>query len=339
MATVFVETPPVVLTKVDALRGNESIVEPVTLGMLLASDETLMVVGNRLPAIADPTYGESWPASLARRALARGASRRSRFPMVNWVAPSPRSAPAHRAAGVSAAMWVHALEGQSLGLLRGWRDLRDGSASPYASVILDPAQLEAIAHTALDLIRHADSIARFDAMPSLAIALDSDAVDVRDDNAWAKWTLPIWAALANRQIRFDVVRTADRIHDERRSQRYRVVFPLRREQAGDANAIALRIERTMSVQGGYVSGITARGSDGKPARDVYVRSVRATSGPPHIALVNLSDRPRRLKLHGGSNLGVMRDLLTGEPVEKPDELIRLAPWQVRLLGPGSPSKK
>ena len=140
--------------------------QPGKLRSMLEAARTSPREPGRTLALVDSAAGESLPASLARRALARGLSGQRRFAVDGWNAPGVGAPPEQRA--VAAAMWIHAIGGQSVGLLRGWRDLRDGSGSLYPSVLLDPAYLETVAHTALDLIRFSPFMDRFQGAPLLA---------------------------------------------------------------------------------------------------------------------------------------------------------------------------
>jgi hypothetical protein len=281
-------------------------------------------------ALRDPVYGESWPASLARKAAGRGVLG-ERFIAADWNPPNTGGSSAGRTAATAAMMWVCALEGQSLTLLPGWRDLRDGSASPFPSILLDPARVEMIASTALDLIRLSESVRPFESTPPLAVVVGADAVHNRDDNAWASWTKPIWKGLLDRQIRFDVL-SADR--DERQlGGRYPVVFPLRRDEVGDPKSTLLRIERALALQSSHVHRVTVRELDGRLATGVFVRDARIPGGKPCAVLANLSGRSRRVKLRGGPRLGAVSDRVVNQRIAQPGESIPLSPWQVRLLWP------
>jgi hypothetical protein len=246
-----------------------------------------------------------------------------------WNAPGVGAPPEQRA--VAAAMWVHAISGQSVGLLRGWRDLRDGSGSPHPSVLLDPGYLETVAHTALDLIRLGAFIDRFPKAPLLAIVVGPDAADPQDENAWAAWLEPVWSELLRRQIHFDVVSPAA-TDDEVRS-RYPVMVALTRSDTRDITSLMLRIERMLVAENKHVRRVTARELDNGLAADVYVQDADTPAGQSCVVLVNLSGTPRRLRLRGGSELGICRDVVSNALVQPPSELVRLDPWQVRLLWP------
>ncbi|MFQ5414042.1 MAG: hypothetical protein ACE5E6_06245, partial [Phycisphaerae bacterium] len=82
-----------------------------------------------IDAVVDPVGGESWAASLARRALARGMRGGRTYAVIGWTPPlrsdtRPGVATPADLSPVDTAMWVHAADGQSLALMRGWRDVR-----------------------------------------------------------------------------------------------------------------------------------------------------------------------------------------------------------------------
>ena len=306
-------------------------VRSLTLLEMLGPDSDAASPSGPTLALTDPVRGESLAASLARRALARGVWGHARYIVDGWQVPRIRVSPQEHSAVTAAAMWVHAIEGQSLGLIRGWRDLRDGSGSPYPSGLVNPAHVETIAHTALDLVRLGTYVSPFNVVPPAAVSVGPGAVDGDDANAWADWVEPVWAALLERQIRFDVVRLAG--NDEQLGERYRVTFPLRRSEIGDATSVVTRLERVLTTVGEHVHRVTARELDGTLASDGFVRDARTPNGRPCVAVVNLSARSRRIKLRGGPMLGPLRDVISDTTVEIPSELVHLGPWQVRLLWP------
>ncbi len=306
-------------------------VQPVTLRAILEDAPDSPGKPTQMLALADSLWGESPAASLARRAVARGVWPGTRFAVDGWNPPTGNVSHDERNAVTVAAMWIHALQGQSLGLLHGWRDLRDGSASAYPSALVDPAYVETVAHTALDLLRLGPKVTRFPAASSLALAVGRDAVDVQDENAWAGWVRPIWDVLLDRQIRFDIVRLP--AGDSRQRDRYGVVLPLRRDEVGDVGSVAARIERALMSIGEHLERVTAREPDGMLAADVFITHAQTPSGSPCVAIVNLSGAPRRLKLRGGPVLGAATDVVSNTPVQDPSKLVPLAPWQVRLLWP------
>ena len=313
--------------------GYTLIVQPLTLRAFLETPVPPSAEPGHALAVIDPPFGEDWPSSLARRALVRGVLGQMRY-----VADGCSSFPEHgsvldRSARTAAILWVSALDGQSLGLVHGWRDLRDGSGSLYPSLIVDPTAAETIAHTALDLVRWAEYLTPFRSAPVLAVAVGDDAVDSRDANAWADWVKPIWSGLLSHQIRFDVVR--QNTADEQIGRRYAAVFPLSPQDAADPGSVLLRIERLLAAHREHVDRITVRELDGRLAADVFVREGRTSSGLRCLAVANLSEQPRQLRLHGEALPGTMRDIVSATEVRDPTARLSLEPWQVRLLWPES----
>ncbi len=313
--------------------GYTLTVQPATLRALLQAPPMPLAEPHQSMAVIDPPFGEDWPSSLARRALARGVLGRTCY-----VADGCNSSPnfvssAERSACTTAAMWVYALDGQSLGLVRGWRDLRDGSGSPYPSLTIDPARTEAMVHAALDLIRQGEYLTPFRSAPVLVVAVGDEAVDPQDANAWADWVKPIWAGLLSRQIRFDVVQR--NTADGQFGRRYPAVFTLSRQDAADPGSVLLRIERLLATHHEHTDRVTVRELDDRLASDVFVREGQTSTGRWCIAVANLSERPRQLKLHGGALPGTMRDIVSDTDVRNPLGRLMLEPWQVRLLWPKS----
>jgi hypothetical protein len=228
-------------------------------------------------------------------------------------------------------MWVHALDGQSLGLVRGWRDLRDGLGSKYASLVVRPAWVEAVSHTALDLARLGRHLPPFRRRPALAIAIDETAFDPQDDNLWAPWITPIWQGLVDRQFHFDVVDAEE--GEDRLRDRYPAVLRVNRDDAGDVTSVLLRVDRLASRGEASVPRCTLRNADGELARDVFVRIGETPTGRPCVAVVNLTHKPRRLRLEGGPQPGPMHDVIADTPVRSPWRELTLEGWQVRLLWP------
>ncbi len=356
---------------------------PVTLHALLegAAISAGAPAGN--VTLMDPVGGESWGASLGRRALARGLSGRERFTVADWHVPLTEGGKEPPLAAITAAMWAHAFEGQSLGLLPGWRDLRDGSGSPHRSVFLDPARVETIAHTALDLIRLSRYIKVFDAPRALAVAVGSDAIDQRDDNAWATWLEPAWAALLEGQVSCDVVRqiptatvrerqlsppirtatVRERLARGQGDSGYSAVLRLTRSDDADRAEMLSALERALTTHRERQGCVTARDPDGRLAVNVFVRTASSegteaaaprggrasVAASPHgdrpraataprvsracVALINLSDRFRRVMLTGTPAPGALTDVITSQRIADPAQPIDLGPWQVRLLIP------
>ncbi len=329
MATVLVHRPSATSSESAPIIDQAGTVVPVTLSGTLIAKEPSREDKTGWIAVADPVFGESWPCSLARRGLARGVLDRPRYSAVDWKAPVSRVPLPQRGDAAAAAMWMHAVDGQALGLIPGWRDLRDGSASPHASLFTEPATLERMAHANLDLLKLTDAVACFNLPRTLAMAVGTDAIDAKDGNAWAGWVNPVWAALASHQIPFDVVFAHARATDI--AGRYRTVFDLRREEAGNPDDVLLRVERALADGTKATEAITVRELDGGWPSDVFTRVGQTKAGAPVIAMVNLSDRARQLKVQGGFAARGAVDKVANERVVRPGESVSLAPWQVRIL--------
>ncbi|MHC4697794.1 MAG: hypothetical protein ACYTFA_13765, partial [Planctomycetota bacterium] len=285
-------------------------VESLTLRALIAYVPASTGKSMRPVAIVDPPSGESWASSLARRALARGALNQTRYMAAGWTLPAVQDPTTNRSGKVAAAMWVHAIDGQSVGLLPGWRDLRDGSASPYPSVATNPARVETIAHTALDLIRLGRYIAPLRTTSGVVIAIGPEAVDPDDDNAWAGWIEPVWSALHRRQIRFDIVGRS--VPPAELARRYPVVLQSQRDQVGDLPSLLRNLEEDLLQQPARTQRVTAHEPNSQLAKDLFIRSGPAPDGRSCLAIVNLCDRPRRLHLRSPVELGTATDVVAGE---------------------------
>lgn len=329
MATALIRGPGDSAVDLPSLPDGAGIVTAVTLEELLTGAHRAREAGGAWVGVLDPAFGEPWPCSLARRALCRGVLGQSRYVAASWVPPVGRVPKARRGDAVAAAMWMHALDGQALGLVPGWRDLRDGSASLHASLFTDPATLERIASTNLDLLRLTDTVACFDKGSSLAIAVDDDAIDAKDGNAWSAWTEPVWAALASHAIPFDVVS----IRAGGQARRYGAVVPIRRDGAGNADAFVARVERVLADAATDRTAIQVRGQDDGLPSDLFARCGRTKAGTPLVAVINLSNDERQVKVQGEFPGGAALDRLSGKRIGRPAESIDLAPWQVRVLEP------
>ncbi|RME41288.1 MAG: hypothetical protein D6788_01550, partial [Planctomycetota bacterium] len=89
--------------------------------------------------LSDPAPPEPLACAWARRALARGLSPSGRYIVDGWGLMRDRADPAaFRGQAVVPLMWADAVNGLSLGILHGWRDLRDGSGSPHPSLLTAP---------------------------------------------------------------------------------------------------------------------------------------------------------------------------------------------------------
>lgn len=330
-------------------------VQPLTIAALLmpraAFDSTRTVL-----AVRDAVAGEPWPARVARRALARGANGRSRCVVCGSSAGPNRSTPAGAGSPLAAAMWLDALDGVSLAVADGWRDLRDGSVSPSPSVFTRPDEIETFARTSLDILRFAElppplprgdnggsAIRSVEAPRPVAIVVSPDAVDPLDADKWADWIEPFFAALVERQIPFDIVSDSGSrqglagewdgppLRDHVLPARYPVVFPLRRSDAADLNFAIVRLERELATIEGLAQRRTVRELDGSFPRDLFVRSGDSRDGRDTIAVVNLSALPRELRIIGGGTLPRLREFLSGTPTIGRDGRFTVGPWQTRLF--------
>jgi len=184
--------------------------ESAPAGVLYLQPRTLrewMSGENRIEGsvLIDPPHGETWGESLARRALYRGQTGGRGAWVSGWTVPETRSNGSATATQIRAAMWVHALDGQRLGLLEGWRDLRDGSASPYASLAATPDVVEAVAHTALDLLYFDPIIRLFSSEIPVALIVGDDALASTDPNRWSPTFGRMAQELFEANVRFDVL--------------------------------------------------------------------------------------------------------------------------------------
>jgi hypothetical protein len=333
MATVVLQTsaPSPSSGTSEYAAGYGLAIRPLSLRELLTYVSGRGLRVGQAVAPTDPHSRESWPSSLARRALARGMLNQTRYVATDWNPPADAESGKLSDASIAAAMWVHAIDGQSLGLVPGWRDLRDGSGSPYPTVLIEPGRTETIAHTALDLIRLGRFIPPLRTEPSLVVRVETDAIDPADDNAWASWIEPVWDALHDRQIRFDVAASTVAMAELHR--RYAVVQPLTGDQTRDLTALLLGIERELARHPAHSQRVTAREPDDRPAAHVYVRNGRTSGGRPCAAVANLSDRARDLRLQSPIELGTTLDVVSGDWIADATESLSLAPWQVRLLWP------
>ncbi len=319
-----------------------------SLAMLALDGEPRTWENPPLPAVRARTGGESFPSSLARRAMLRGAINRSTYAVTRWAPPIIDAPADRRLVALRAGMWVHAFDGQRLALIDTWHDEHGEDNETERSVFLNPAEAETIAHTALDLQRLAKFVSCFGSRSTLAVAVGREATcgepqegcpevgrkergSDTDIDAWAPWVQPIWDALVTRQVSFDVV--SDRTEEKALQGRYQVVFPLRRRDCVDPARAIGKIERRLAQVEEHVYRLTAREMNGTIASDVYVRAGKTSEGKGCAAVVNLSDRVRMLKLRGRPAIGASRDVIADQQIPEPDQRLEIAPWQVRLLWP------
>jgi hypothetical protein len=287
-------------------------------------------------ALADPLGEEPLASSLARRALMRGVTGSRHYTVCPWQAPRLGSGAEEVAARVRAAMWMHVFEGQALALLEEWGpllpyDRHAGRQGGFANPRFNPAYAEAVAHGALDLLRIGDRLGGFASRPYLALAIDNDAVDPRDDNRWAGWIEPIWEGLLDSQVRFDVIPV--RRAEEASARGYGKIYRLRKAVSTDPKFALLRLKHKLALLPEHVNRLTARTALGLIAERVWIRDGLTEDGRGCVAVANLSDEPRVLRLRGGSRLGAVRDLRSGETIESPTDGVAFAPRQLRVLWP------
>ena len=321
-------------------------------------------------AVVDPIRGETWAESLGRRALYRGATGAGRSVVTGWSVPRGFGSSAGDEPGglkfaaqvtpeqVAAAMWVHALDGQGLALIEGWRDLRDGSASPYASATVDPATVEGIAHTALDLLRFGDVLAAFDVPRRVAVVIGEDAADCTDPadaNRWSRDWAALFAALAERQIRFDVVPRGRLASVADHGQYLVVVTPqdlalagaaadaVSRMQAGGATrvawapgragveAVTVVVERRLSGSAAAADEPAVAGPEGSRPGSLGLLVFHGTGGAVAVANTTGEARTVWITTSGGKQSRPLTDAVTSEFFSRPDQGIECGPWQVRVL--------
>ena len=307
-----------------------SVVRPASLRDLIQFSPEAQASEPHATVLARPALGESWPPMIARHALARGISDNGRFVTDGWTLPHGAEPTIDQPSEVSAAMWVAALDGQSLGLIRGWRDLRDGSGSPYPSLLTRPATTEAMFHTALDLIRHEKLVEAFRTSSALAIAINVDAVDARNGNRWATWIRPVWTALVNRQIKFDVLPAG--AVARAMGSRYAAILEIDQPSL-NRDELLIKIERELAKSGSGRTRTQVVRDDGTLAEEIFVRIGRTPDGKQCIAVANLTDRSQVVRLVGVPIVENLQDVLSHAVISPSLGEIRLSAWQVMILWP------
>lgn len=285
-------------------------------------------------AVADRADGEALSSWRARRAAARALSGERRHAVAGWAPPSAPSSPgAARTQRVAAAMWIDALDGLMLGVLPGWRDLRDGTADAPPSALTDPELISAVARTALDILRLSAYLEPFHAQTAIVVVIDADAVASDDPNRWAAWIAPYLDVLSTRSSRFEIA-FAGR---GPRAGRLRPAsgVPVRRPAAGGDVAALSQFSRLLDDDAASVPAVSV--VEVLPARadDLFVAAAEDPTGTPSIAVVNWSNRARSVRIESAKRLPAMRDVITGAGVDGNREAIAMAPWQVRLLVPAA----
>jgi len=305
-------------------------------------------------AITEPVRGESWSESLARQALYRAATGRQAAVVTGWAPPptgwSTTRAPEH----VALAMWIRALDGPTLMLMEGWRDLRDGSGSPHPSLLPAPAILETVAHTALDLLHFGPHLAAFHRPSPVAIVVGKDCCEA-DGDRWSPACRQVFEALAERAVRFDVLPEL-RLTTRAPRHRYDVVItpPDRALSAGTSQRLPLllaedgvrvswepdgaglepitvAVERCQAADRHHRHRLVVTGSGGRRPAGVFVFH----GAGDRLALANTTAEPRRVWITtaSGRPAPTVTDLLTGETLRRTDQGVDLLGRQVRVLVP------
>jgi hypothetical protein len=333
-------------------------VQPLTLAQLLAGE----IEGEAVPAVTDLAGGEELVGMLARRQLLRGVT--GGDPLAAIGMDGLGTSPASAASAVRAAMWLQALAGQRLGVFEGWRDVRDGTMTPYASRLDQPEYLEAVAHTALDVLRFSDEIASCRTAPRVGLAIPPEFVSAEDPNRWTPAAVALFGVVHAAGQPFDLVPTGrkellgryaigvvidiggsggvEAVTDGRWTT---VSLPFLSDQSEYARQagwlIARQIESqsvlrsqrsaTTSVNGvpSAASAVQFRGqAGGEPEPPCVIR--RASADGRVRILVNCGPVAQRMHLEVATPKGGQRwtDRLTGEVIGSD---VGLGPWQVRLL--------
>ncbi|HNO77119.1 MAG TPA: hypothetical protein PKN33_03580 [Phycisphaerae bacterium] len=272
-------------------------------------------------AISDVVDSETWGAMIARRALARGASKQPTYHAIGITTPTgERSTLASRA---RAAMWVQAIDGQRLGLVEGWRDATVGGGSAYPSRLADPDWLEAVAHTSMEISLHGALLQPFRYERKLAVLIDAAAIDPQDPNAWSAEFTKLADALVDWQVPFDVVASSGGSNP---AYEYKMRFKPGKDFS--ASAAAEEASKLLTKHAPELREVIFSESDGQPAARLYVRQ---SADGRRLAVVNLSDMKRSLKLltsAGKSASAAYTDRLTGKSVRGS---LAMEPFGVHIL--------
>ncbi len=332
----------------------ESLVRP-------AADRDSCLADGLTCAILDSPIEESWAEMLARASLYRGWS--GGEAVVRIGCSIPEGIPKFENERLKAAMWIQAIDGQKLGIIEGWRDLRDGSPSGWESLLSNPQRMLCAAHTALDQLRLAEVIDRFRGTRSLLVVVGFDALESRNTNRWSTHAHALFDSLLAQQIGFDLMIVGDRHRSgeltQRLADRYPVVAftpSLERLNSGQdsptlivggrdhpistsaataagtpTDLLAEELARILCKGAGHPPFFAVREEDGRLANGVYCRSTADGRG---VAVVNLMGVRRnlivtRLEQSGKDDL---KDCMTGSSV-KIGKVLPCLPYQVRVLLP------
>jgi hypothetical protein len=260
-------------------------------------------------------------------------------------------------------MWVHALAGQRLGLVEGWRDLRDGSREPRPPIVTKPALVEVIAHTALDLMFFRRELAAFRPQPAVAVIVDDAALSKDEDNRWSADASELFNTLVQRQLHFDVLPAsvldaADQLHEYRAvliaaggDQAEDLAERVRRMASSEARVLTApqagtpadlaahlaalpepEVARDLQDPGNFV----VYDLQGRIARGCAVFTGATPDGERCVAVANLRRHRQVVALACPlePDPPAFRDVISGETVAPETAQFVLDGYQVRLLIPG-----
>jgi hypothetical protein len=311
-----------------------SVLRGVELRTIVVSGQMLRTDRRRAEGISDPSGGEAWAASIARRALARAMTPAGSFALAEWIPPHEPGDGLDPVDRVRLAAWLHTLEGQALTVVSGdWEARRPGDTGSSRERAWNPALIEGLARAGLDLQGTADLTSAFPQPPSVAIVVDPTAVDERDGNRWAPWTAPFWSFLLDRQIRYVVVPVSvvDRPEADSKLADVPSRITLERDDADSVVEWCERIEWRLALQARNSRRVTAREEGGMLAEGIWIRDGRDRDGRSVVAVANLTAALRGVQLRGGSVMRRARDHVRGEVLPDVSLQLPLAPWQIRLL--------
>ena len=318
-----------------------------------------------VPAIFDPADGESWSGMLARSGLYRGTTGNPFVVRMGCIAPPGIEKFTNDR--IRAGMWINALEGQRLGIVEGWRDLRDGTRTMYRSELTDPAKLETICHTALDLLDATEVLGYFNKPPQMCLLVSKKQLAWGLDNEWSAGLLAIVDGLIARQVGFDLAPDSGEVSAVRNcnGRPYDLAVCISSLPVGSGDF--LRFEYSYSIAGqpakqracatgenrsleDYIAAdiaellrssksgsvpFTVTSAGGELDSGLYVRATEDGRGVAVVNLLGIS-RSATVTLSGDKEgrMLTLVDYLSGEKV-KSGSGVALSPYQVRILLPKS----
>ncbi len=113
--------------------------------------------------------------------------------------------------------------------------------------------------------------------------------------------------------------------------RYRLVVELNQADKSELTERLLQVQRRSGATGGDRPMVRLTETDGTAARRLWMRSARDDKSRLAIAVANLSDDPRAIRIAGADSLRTAMDVVSNESLAPHREPITLAPWQIRLL--------